>query len=180
MKKYYTNLFLTLFIAAAFTACNKDDDESDKYPGVPTGSIVPIEERAFVLTGADDPDLKATDDLADDYKFWTFESSKAFISGCGESDEIDLLAELGGSEVPEIAFAPDGNIMARVGDDISDSYSDWEWADADKSGIILDKFPNVTFEFTALNERQVVYASIQNITYEDCDYKVITYEELIR
>ncbi len=179
MKKYYTNLFLILFIAVAFAACDKDDDESDKYPGVPKGSIVPIEERAFVLTGADDPDLKATDDLADDYKFWTFESSKAFLSGCGENEEVDLLAEISG-DIPEIAFAPDGNVMARDGDDIYDSYSDWEWADADKSGIILDKFPNVTFEFTALNEHQVVYASIQNITYEDCDYKVTTYEELIR
>ena len=179
MRKYYINLFLTLFIAAAFTACNKDDDESEKYPGVPTGSIVPIEERAFVLTGADDPDLKATDDLADDHKFWTFESSKAFISGCGESDELDLLEQAGG-DIPEIAFAPDGNIMARDGDDVYDSYSDWEWADADKNGIILDKFPNVTFEFTALNEHQVVYASIQTVPYEGCDYKVITYEELIR
>ena len=45
---------------------------------------MPIEERAFVLTGADDPD---------------------------------------------IAFAPNGNIMARDGDDVYDSYSDWEWAD---------------------------------------------------
>ena len=178
MKKYYKNLFLILFIAAAFTACNKDD-ESDKYPGVPTGTIVPIEERAFVLTGADDPDLKSTDDVHADYKFWTFKSSKVFISGCGESEEVDLLDELGG-DVPEIAFAPDGNIMARDGDDVYDSYSDWEWADADKSGIILSKFPDVTFEFTALNEHQVVYASIQNITYEDCDYKVITYEELTR
>jgi hypothetical protein len=179
MKKYYKNLFLVLFIAAAFTACNKDDDESDKYPGVPKGSIVPIAERAFVLTGADDPDLKATDDVFSDYKFWTFKSSKAFVSGCGENEEIDLLDELGG-DVPDIAFAPNGNIMVKDGDDVYDSYSDWEWADADKTGIILDKFPNVTFEFTALNEHQVVYASIQTVTYEDCDYKVITYEELIR
>ena len=179
MKKYYINLLLILFIAAAFTACDKDDDESTKYPGVPKGSIVPIDERAFVLTGADDPDLKATDDVFTDYKFWTFESSKAFISGCGENETLDILDELGG-EAPDIAFAPDGNIMARVGDNVSDSYSDWEWADADKSGIILSKFPDVIFEFTALNEHQVVYASIQNITYEDCDYKVITYEELTR
>jgi len=179
MKKYYTNLFLILLIAVAFTACDKDDDESSKYPGVPKGTIVPIDERAFVLTGADDPDLKTTDDVLNDYKFWTFESSKAFISGCGENEEIDLLEELGG-DVPDIAFSPDGNVMARDGDYVYDTYRDWEWADANKSGIILDKFPDVTFEFTALNEHQVVYASKQSVTYEDCDYQVITYEELVR
>jgi len=178
MKKYYKNLLLMIFIAAAVAACNKDDDESDKYPGVPSGQIVPTEERAFVLTGADDPDLKTTDDVLADYKFWTFKSSKAFLSGCGENEEIDLLAELG--DVADIAFAPDGNIMAKDGDRVYDTYNDWEWADADKSGIILDRFPDVTFEFTALNENQVVYASLQTIPYEGCEYQVITYEELIR
>ena len=168
-----------LLIAVAFAACNKDDDESDKYPGVPTGHIVPVDERAFVLTGSDDPDLKTASHMADDYKFWTFRSSKAMLSGCGESDEIDLLEQVGG-DVPDIAFAPDGNIMAREDNDVYDTYRNWEWADADKSGIILDKFPNVIFEFTALNENQVVYASIQTVTYEDCDYEVITYEELFR
>ena len=87
---------------------------------------------------------------------------------------------LTGADDPDIAFAPNGNIMARDGDEVYDSYSDWEWADADKSGIILDKYPNVTFEFTALNKHQVVYASIRTVSYEDCDYKVISYEELIR
>ena len=179
MKTYYKNLFLLLFIAAAFVACDKDDNESDKYPGVPSGKIVPTEERAFVLTGADDPALKTVEDVQDDYKFWTFRSSKAFISGCGENETVDLLEQAGG-DVPDIAFAPNGNIMAMEDGMVYDTYNDWEWSDANKDGIILDKFPSVVFEFTALNENQVVYASLQTVTYEDCEYDVITYEELVR
>ncbi|HBH48661.1 MAG TPA: hypothetical protein DDX98_08470 [Bacteroidales bacterium] len=170
-------------IALAITvSCSKDDDSgSDKYPGVPTGVIVPIEERAFVLTGMDDSGMKSTEFTAEDMKFWKFEKSEVKVSGCGMSETYDNLDYFEPTDVVELAFTPSGELWQRFNGNVSNTYATWEWSDASKSGIYISSLGNIEFEFTELNENQVVYASKQTGAFEECSsVTAITYEVLSR
>jgi|GEM_PF-2432233 len=176
MKKT-TLFFLSLFsISLIFTSCNKDDDTKpgDNFPGVPSGDIVPVEEREAALTGGGN--MKSVDN---NLKYWSFTESKALVSGCGESDEIDLLQQLGYSSDTKLAFSQDGNIYVKSYGSVNIA-GGWSWSSSSKDGIILDSHPSVEFTFTVLNPSEVVYASKQTGEYEYCENTtIITYERMI-
>lgn len=178
MKKLkLLNLLMVAMMLSIFVSCDKDDsDPESKFPGVPTGEIVEKSQRAMVLTGSDDIiDIKGKE--KQDYKWWKADKSVIKYSGCGASETIDNL-EGYGDVLIEMAFSPEGTIMQRVDGVVSSTGYGWEWADANKSGIIVQE---VEFTFTALNESQVVYASIQKGATEECSsITALTYEVFSR
>ncbi len=178
--------FLALFsVSLFFVACSNDDDDdnnddpqtlAERFPGVPIGDIVPVAERETALVG-DESTMKSGDESL---KYWIFAQSTALISGCGISDEIDLLDQYGYTEDTKLAFGRDGNLYVKV-DGNESVVGGWEWSDTQtKDGIILDTYPGVVFTFTILTPDEVVYASKQVGAYEGCSSTtIITYERMV-
>lgn len=171
MKKI--KLVAIVLAAAFFTNCTKENNDitNTSYSGVPSGEIVPVEERSKVLTGSSE--LLKSSNLT--LIYWSFKSSKAIVSGCSDAGTYDILEEVD-EDLPQVAFSPDGTFYAKSNNVSEINVGTWVWADENKTGIILSSYGDVVFTFTALNENQVVYASNQNA--EGCS--VITYEELYK
>ncbi len=176
MKNFTFIAIPLLSLVMVFSACKKDDSEpSNGFPGVPTGDIVAVEEREATLTRSFE-NFKSTD--SDGY--WSYQEAKATISGCDQTMTQDLLDESGidpGST--SIKFGEDFRLYVMYNGSVTDA-GGWNWDDANaKTGIVLTKYPSVTFTFTALNKSEVVYASKQTGATEECaNVTAITYERV--
>jgi len=175
MKKFIFIITFIIFI----TSCKKDEQEpnnfipqsnNNAFPGVPSGQIVAVDERMPILTQTQSGNTGS--------RYWMFISSKAKINGCGQTDELNYL-EGYESDTIEIKFETNFTYETRM-NGIEMSQGSWEWSnESTKSGIILGTYPEVVFTFTMLNDNEVVYASKQNQSTENCsDITVITYEHL--
>lgn len=177
-----TFILIGLFtISTLFIACKKDVEVdpgepslAEQFPGVPIGTIVPVEEREATLTRTASA-FKSTNEI----NYWVFSESKIKVTGCGESETIDNLEGLDPSSL-KIAFGAD-YIVYVMNNGVPGEAGGWQWSDpSTKNGIILDKYPEVTFTFTALNENEVVYASKQSGALEECSsVTAITYEKVV-
>ena len=160
-----------LFIMAATLAiitfsCSSDDGgDSNSIDGVPSGEIVPSEQRNEALTGfySDTPDEGETQ------KWWTHVISDFDFSSadCGEDFSLE--------DQGYIAFYPDGDYYQKWSIDGSASQlGSWEWANSSHSKItvFIDGLEQ-DFTVTYLNEDNVVYGSVQS----GSGCSVTTYEQ---
>lgn len=150
MKKIYA-ILLTVVVSA----CGGDDGGSDSFAGVPSGTIVAVGERDFVLTGED-----AGGRLAQvTYKWWELDVSKIDISGpedCGDDEDLTQADTY-------VAFASNGDVRARIGTEGDGSVGgSWEWTSSSKDAIFLNGETSVEFKIRGLNESEVIYASKQS------------------
>ena len=162
MKKY-----VLLVIAAALYACGSDDTSADPFSAVPSGEIVAVEERDFVLTGVD-----ASARTAQTFKWWKQEISRLDFSSeeCGDDEDLAQ------SDV-YYAFTSDGNIRVRQGTSGDGTVArSWEWSTTAKEAINIDGESSVDFVIRSLNESEVIYASFQ--AAEGCS--LVTWERFTR
>jgi len=175
---YYILAVGILMMSVFFASCSKDDEEetiTDPFPGVPSGEIVPVSERASVLTRS----FESSKSTESDSRYWEFAVSEAIISGCGLEETLDLLEEYGYDSSAKIAFGTDYKIYVMV-NSVETEVGGWQWDNSEtKTGIVLDTYPGTVFTFTVLNKTSVVYASKQTGAYEACpNTTIITYEQL--
>lgn len=157
------NIYLMIFACVLF-ACGSDDGPSaDPFSNVPSGDIVSIDERDFVLTGTD-----AQGRASQTYKWWALDVSKQDfnIEECGEDVNLSQADTY-------YAFTPDGDIRIRQGTD-GDGFvaRSWEWSSTAKEAINVDGITSVDFVIRALNNNEVIYASYQEA--EGCS--LVTWE----
>ncbi len=176
MRKLTLILIGTIALSMAFISCKKDDSSpSNGFPGVPSGDIVDVAEREATLTRSLES-FKSTDAA----EYWQYAEAKATVSGCDHNETIDMLDEAGiDPGTTEISFGKDYRLYVKYNGSVTDA-GGWHWDDVDtKNGIVLDKYPSVTFTFTALNKNEVVYASKQTGATEECaNVTAITYERV--
>lgn len=150
---------LPLFFLFTIISCSSSDSSSDDpFSNVPSGEIVPVEQRNSVLTGFDDgPSSKLNAQNDDGQKWWKQVVSKITYNGCdGEEDEDITLDDT------YFGFKPDGTLHVRFGQQGSTYHAtDWGWADQAKSAIFLAELSGVEFSIRALNSNEVIYASSQ-------------------
>lgn len=142
----------------AVTACSKDDDPSnDLMSKVPTGTIVPVEEREATLVGFEITDKSQLKQSAGaEQKWWEHNVSEVTFD-CPDYDETDNVSET--TENFFFAFKPDGVIYYKEGMDGTEyQHHSWEWASSKKEAILVE---GVSFKFTELNANTVTYASVQ-------------------
>ncbi len=152
-----------------FTVSCESDDGGDtnqttvEVPeGVPSGVIVPVEERDLVLTGFE---ANTSGRAAVDQRRWKYEFGEVISFSCPEFGQ-NITGDY------YIAFTPSGSIeyTNESGNSIATSRS-WEWADG-KNAILIDN--SVKFTFSELNNNRTVYFSDQSNS--ECD--VTTYESM--
>lgn len=150
------------------TACSKDEDSSkDMMSNVPSGEIVPVEQREAILIGYE-TSSKAQNKQEAEQKWWKHGVSKVTYdcSGYDESDNISTTLE-----DTYFAFKENGTIYYKQGMDGTEMvHYDWEWASSSREAIIVQ---GVSFKFTELNARTVTYASVQG----EADCQVLTWEK---
>lgn len=157
MRKVVLSKFFVLALLMV-AACSKDDNPSDDLMSqVPTGNIVPVEEREATLVGfvtTDKSQLKQSTEA--DQKWWEHNISELTYD-CSGYDESDNVSQT--SEDIYYAFKPDGVIYYKQGMDGSEyQHYTWEWASSKKDAILVQ---GVSFKFTELNASTVTYASVQ-------------------
>ena len=150
MKKliFIKLLVLTLFV---ITACSKEDSSGDLLSSVPSGEIVPVEQREAVLIG-----YSTGQKTQGGQKWWLHEVTEITYdcAGYDESDNETSTVENG-----YFAFKENGTIYYKIGMNGTESaHHDWEWASSAKEAIIVQ---GVSFKFTELNANTVTYASVQ-------------------
>ena len=172
MKRFFLKKTLALIIITLVTisSCSKDDDStSGSFGDAPSGEIVPVEERAFVLTGFDETSSKSLNKSDESQKWWLhLESVVSFSGDCGGEEDISIE-----EQDAYVAFYPDGSIYAKAGEDGSpiNSYESWSWVDSSTKDKII--FQGIEFTFTELWEERLVIASKQSqgscsaVTYEE-------------
>jgi len=180
------NITIFMFLITIFIyGCKKEESKSFSpifptnnnnvsNPNVPSGTIVPVDERFGVLTRT-----ATSKSTKSESQFWKYTAAKALVNGCGESETIDFL-EGYENDVIEIKFNTNYTLETRV-NGYAQSQTTWSWNnESTKTGIILGNYPDVVFLFTMLNPTGVVYASNQNQSSEDCsNITVTTYEHLV-
>ncbi|HIB36566.1 hypothetical protein [Mesonia sp.] len=164
MKKIKV-ILLFAFVAILCVSCSKDDDgsKSNTPEGVPTGEVVAVSQRSLVLTGFDDANMGKS--LNNTQKWWLYDYGE-IISDCDEySQDLD--------EDIYIGFLPDGELK-YLDMDGNHLYSrTWAWGPGQNS-VTLDGNTMVQYEFTALNEDEIIYYSSTDLF--DCN--ITTYEKL--
>ncbi|WP_424964031.1 hypothetical protein [Ekhidna sp.] len=162
MKKLYV-----IFLAAIVAACGSDDGDTDPFSDVPSGEIVSVDERDFVLTGED-----ASGRTAQTYKWWKQNVSKIDFSSeeCGDDEDLSQTDVY-------YAFTSSGNIRVRQGAS-GDGYiaRTWAWSSSAKNAINIDGETSVDFELRALNNTELIYASYQSA--QGCS--LVTWERFVQ
>ena len=165
MNSFVRSTLALLFLCLIAISCS-DDPVSSSDPGdqfsdsVPTGEIVPVEERNFVLTGFDDLSSKLVAENDGGQRWWLQIVSKVEYQNCPshlQDEEVRL-------DNVYYGFAPDGRTYRRTGQ--TNSPTDifgWEWKDASKNALHIRGNNDVDFVITSLNDDEVVYASVQNL-----------------
>lgn len=170
MKKI---IFIKFFILALLvTSCSKEDDSSgDLLSNVPSGEIVPVEQREVTLIGYDVQSQAKSYDKQQaeaEQKWWKHGVSKVTYD-CSGYDESDNMSET--LENTYFAFKENGTIYYKVGMSGAEmAHLDWEWEDSKKEAIIVQ---GVSFKFTELNPSTVTYASVQG----ESGCEVLTWEQ---
>ncbi len=164
-------------IAIFAVGCSKDDDkgggggETGIAPdGVPTGIIVPVDQRNEVLTGFDmvDGESKGTNNTNESQRWWKYKKGEIMSDECPENAQI-LQNDY------YIAWTNDGRIIYKyeLDSEIIDQGKTWEWKNsATKDVLILNGADD--FKLSKLNDGGVVYFSEQD--YYGCI--VLVYEEV--
>lgn len=174
MKK--ARLFLMMVsLAILAVGCSKDDDkgggETGTAPeGVPTGEIVPVDQRNEVLTGFDmvNGESKGTSDTNESQRWWTYKFGEIMSTECPEYEQ-----QLQNDYF--IAWTNDGRIIYKydVDGEIIDQGKTWEWKDnSTKDVLILNG--SAEFTLSKLNDGGVVYYSEQ----DNLGCAVTVYEEV--
>lgn len=169
MKKIILIKFFALALLTV-TACSKDDESSeDLMSKVPSGTIVPVEEREATLVGFEITNKSQVKQSGDaDQKWWEHNVS-TITYDCEGYDETDNLSQT--SENVYYAFKPDGVIYYKQGIDGSEfQHYTWEWASSKKEAILVQ---GISFKFTELNANTVTYASVQG----EAGCQVLTWEK---
>lgn len=174
MKK--ARLILLFAVAGLFAiGCSKDDDkdgadgaQGTAPDGVPTGVIVPVDQRNEVLTGFDIVNGEAKGVQNESQKWWEYKLGEILSDDCPEYAQT-LQNDY------YIAWTPDGRIVYKyeIGGEIIDQGKTWEWHDG-KDAILLNG--QTVFKLSSLNDDTgVVYHSTQGqggcnvTTYEHVD-----------
>lgn len=162
MKK----LFVVL-LSAIVVACGGDDDP-DPFSEVPSGEIVAVDDRDFVLTGED----SSSGRVEQTFKWWKQNVSKLDFSSdeCGEDEDLSQTDVY-------YAFTSSGDVRVRQGSS-GDGYvaRSWAWSSSAKDAINIDGETSVDFELRALNNSELIYASYQEA--QGCS--LITWERFIQ
>lgn len=171
MKRYYIFPAIVALLLIA-TSCSDDNPvnsrSGDLFENVPSGEIVPVAERDFVLTGFSDGSAKALSEGSQ--RWWLQIVSKFEFNNCGDEDDEDVTLQN-----TYFGFAPDGWLYVRSGQSgTPQQAARWAWSSSNKTAINLNNITEVDFQLTALNQNQVVYASVQNIG-QGCS--VVTWEQ---
>ncbi|MEX0722044.1 MAG: hypothetical protein WD059_15310 [Balneolaceae bacterium] len=164
---------ISLFVLSIviFSCGSPTGSSYDVFEGVPTGEIVPVEERDETLTGIESASAnKQMSTSANAQKWWLQKISKIEYSGCLDAEDEDITLDN-----TYFAFKPDGDMYIKVGEDGTEqNATSWEWTDESKSAIELELYPDVEFELTSLNDDELVYASLQE-GEQGC--KAVTWEQ---
>ncbi|MCO5248127.1 MAG: hypothetical protein M9887_04155 [Chitinophagales bacterium] len=192
--------FLTLITAIALLtfSCKKDGNETKGGGGipsglkvsplVPTGKIVPVGERQFVLTGfSTGGDLRA----ADSQKWWEVTDGKIimFDLKCAGQSFPDQSDDITGDDERFHAFSPDGKIFLKgnISDEPSLSDATWKWHDSKKDAFDITNFDPTTnktetiiYYLTQLDEDHVTYVGFPTLedvgmSSADCNGNVNIY-----
>lgn len=155
----YKLILFYLFACFLIISCGSPTGPSidnNLLDGVPSGEIVPVEEREATLTGL--TMSKSTESSASEsQKWWNHVVTKIDVQNCEGYEDMEE-----SYDDYYFAFKPEGKLYFKVGADGTEyEATTWEWSDGSKSGIVLGDYPDVEFEFTMLNENEVVYASVQ-------------------
>lgn len=156
---------ILLFVSLIAISCSDDpvssSDRGNQLPdSVPTGEIVPVEERNFVLTGFEELSGKSNAENDGGQRWWRHVVTKVEYQNC-PSDLQDQEVEL---DNVYFGFAPNGRTYQRNGP--TGSPSDiwgWEWTDSSKSAVHIQGNTDIDFVITSLNNDEVVYASVQEL-----------------
>jgi hypothetical protein len=163
-------LFSLFTVLILLVSCSDDDENSGSVSanvpdGVPSGEIVPVEERDFVLTGFDSNTSGRS--KAMNQKRWSYEYGEIFSDNCPELDRNI-------SDGYYVSYTPSGNI--EYTDQNGDFYAPsktWEWTEG-KNAIIINGNDDAIFWFSELNDDRIIYYSEQSNS--ECD--VVTFESL--
>ncbi|WP_139957280.1 hypothetical protein [Flavicella sediminum] len=176
MKKISVLLMALLFVMA----CSKDD--SGGLGGVPSGEIVPVAEREYVLTGVDSSTANKTTQAKSNAdvegRAWTLLVRKAWTSGnCSAFLDPDEIAELNMEDFTTayFKFLPNGDVMTA--NSIGGTYynnGSWSWVNPATKDEIEVQYE--TYTITALNDSQFIIG--HNVSEGGCS--LTTYQSLSR
>lgn len=164
-----SSFFIILFLSAACSS-NPTSSSSEKFEDVPKGEIVSVDMRDETLTGIKPGSSNKEISAVDSQKWWLQIISKVDYSDCEGYEDQDIT-----QDNVYYGFKPGGSLYIKQGESGSEQYvTSWEWADDSKSAIIIETFPDVEFELTALNDDEVIYASQQEF---EGGCKAVTWEQ---
>ena len=156
---------LVLLVLSLFAISCSDDpvsssDRGNQIPdSVPTGEIVPVEERNFVLTGFDELSSKLATVNDEGQRWWLQVISKVEYQNCPSHLQDQEVEE----DNVHYAFGPDGRMYRRTGSSSPTNLFAWEWKDESKNAVHIQGNKDIDFVITSLNDDEVVYASVQDL-----------------
>lgn len=153
-------LLITLFLVIS---CSESDDNLEKLSDAPTGEIINITLRDFILTGNNATASKQSESTISQ-KWWNHKVSSFNYSNskCGQNYKVN--------NTGHFAFTHNGEILVKLYKNSESKIGGyWKWTSNNKEAISITHLgrEEKVFTITYLNDNNIVYSS-SNQEEEDC------------